>query len=94
MEIPMLEEHEWREISPLLAESPESRQIAKARYKQITGFDETNPNAIAHHELACTGRHAELAADQFVPSGKVLRRLGKVARTLNDANNIRCRFIC
>jgi hypothetical protein len=55
MEIPMLEEQEWREVWPLLAESEEGRQAAMALYKQITGFDETNPNAIAHHRVALYG---------------------------------------
>ena len=52
MEIPMLEEHEWREILPDLEHGADDRgQAALVRYNKITGFDETNPNAIWHHRL-------------------------------------------
>jgi hypothetical protein len=52
----MLEEHEWREILPDLEHGAEDRgQAALVRYNKITGFDETNPNAIWHHRLSLFG---------------------------------------
>lgn len=56
-EIPMLDEEEWARISPLLAKSvePETRQAALQLYEEMTGFRETNINAIWHHRIANYG---------------------------------------
>ncbi|HEY5994527.1 MAG TPA: hypothetical protein VIU46_08010 [Gallionellaceae bacterium] len=74
MEIPMLEEHEWEKVYPLL-----EHRIADARqdyvehgvslaegearlgyraleaYFGLTGFRETNSNALYHHRLSLFG---------------------------------------
>ena len=55
IEIPMLEEHEWIDILGFLQGGSEGRQAALVHYNKITGFDETNPNAIWHHRLSLFG---------------------------------------
>ncbi len=74
MEIPMLEEHEWDKIAPLLsnavvrikryreehgvslAEAQQGwAQDALAAYFEMTGFRETNANALWHHRASLFG---------------------------------------
>lgn len=57
MEIPMLDESEWRQIVPLLAKSfdPEQERAALDLYENMTGFRETNRNAIWHHRISDYG---------------------------------------
>src|SRR3989337_1236333 len=75
MELPMLEEHEWGKVGPLLSGAIEKVKeyreehgvsLAQARdesfgkaalemYKVITGFEETNPNALWHDRLSLLG---------------------------------------
>lgn len=57
MEIPMLDEGEWREIAPLLSKSFDENQKRSALnlYERMTGFRETNINAIWHHRIADYG---------------------------------------
>ncbi len=74
-ELPMLEEHEWKELSPLLtdairqiksyreehgasiaeAHAKDFGQSALAKYFELTGFRETNPNALWHHRASLLG---------------------------------------
>ena len=61
-EVPMLDEPEWEQVYPCLQERfrglVEYRthtEEALARYFEITGFRETNPNAIWHHRLSLFG---------------------------------------
>lgn len=70
----MLEEHEWKVVSPFLANAvadikryretknvslAEARahygQEALAKYFEITGFQETNPDALWHHRASLFG---------------------------------------
>jgi hypothetical protein len=47
MEIPMLDEHEWERVSRSIAYQTRDRgKAALTGYNGITGFEETNPNAI------------------------------------------------
>jgi hypothetical protein len=75
MELPMLDEQEWAEVGPLLANTfqtikehrartgaslaevlrPEFGRDALQRYFEITGFRETNVNALWHHRLSKFG---------------------------------------
>lgn len=74
-EVPMLDEEEWAEVHPLLANAIEQikryrethgvslseakedgyGKDALERYFQITGFRETNVNALWHHQLSQFG---------------------------------------
>jgi hypothetical protein len=75
MDMPMLTEEEWAEVSPHLVSTFEeikryreehgcslAEATAKgfgskalATYEALTGFKETNPNALYHHRLALYG---------------------------------------
>ena len=75
MELPMLDEREWSEVSPLLSSSIEDIQHYRSRntaslkqamsqgigekalqrYFELTGFRETNVNALWHHRLSNYG---------------------------------------
>lgn len=75
MVLPMLEDHEWEIVAPLLGESlsglqryrqengvslAEARdralgQAALDRYRELTGFNETNINALWHHHVGLHG---------------------------------------
>ena len=86
MELPMLDEHEWARIRPLLddaigeikryrelhdvslveAKAKGQGQAALALYHSLTGFQETNPNALRHHRLSRFG-------PQCLACGKPLR---------------------
>jgi hypothetical protein len=60
MEIPMLEEQEWKEMWPhLQGGARDGWQGARALYKKFTGLDEANPVAIAHHRLSYFGPPCE-----------------------------------
>lgn len=63
MDIPMLDEREWEEVGPLLRIRPDDvgarRQSALDRYHAITGFRETEPNAIFHHRIRLYGPPCE-----------------------------------
>lgn len=52
MDVPMLEEDDWRVIGPLMAEAHDptvARQTLDS-YFELTGVRETNINAIWHHK--------------------------------------------
>jgi hypothetical protein len=51
MEIPMLEEDEWRQV----IRRGDDPGAFLAEYNSIVGFNETNPNAIWHHRLSLFG---------------------------------------
>ena len=57
MVVPMLDEEEWAIIHSLLSEAykPKSHSAALAAYEEITGFVETNINAIWHHRRSLYG---------------------------------------
>lgn len=65
MEIPMLDEEEYAIAHKLALESFERRKSGLTRaegfkplldyYKNLTGFDETEPNAILHHRILLYG---------------------------------------
>ena len=75
LNIPMLTEEEWQEVSPSLfnavaqikqyrethqcslaeANAKGFGQQALLAYERITGFKETNPNALYHHRLSVYG---------------------------------------
>jgi len=70
MEIPMLDEQEWGQIGPLLVDcdyhkAAEARDTkdpkdvaavpALAKYNELTGFFESNVNAIWHHRRSLYG---------------------------------------
>lgn len=72
MDIPMLEEHEWEKMAPLLSLARIKRYgeergvgLAEARriweqetldaYFEMTGFRETNTNALWHHRVSLFG---------------------------------------
>jgi len=51
MEIPMLEDHE---ASDVLEKGRDRERILK-RYCEVTGFEETNSNAVWHHVVSLYG---------------------------------------
>lgn len=65
MELPMLDEEEYFIVSKLYGESFQKMKKGLSRkdsfkpmldyYKQITGFEETEPNAIMHHRISIYG---------------------------------------
>jgi hypothetical protein len=74
MDIPMMEEHEWKQVSPFLenmilrikeyrsANNCDLRtaqenvlDLACQKYNEMTGFNETNGNALWHHRLSDWG---------------------------------------
>jgi len=58
VEMPMLDESEWARITPLLnaaVRDPAAREVALDLYEEMTGFRETNINAIFHHRIADHG---------------------------------------
>src|SRR3954467_1910433 len=60
-EMPMLEEDEFREVMSLRHAAPGTESLNEkfapmlAAYERITGFRETNPNAVFHHRLSQYG---------------------------------------
>lgn len=69
MDVPMLEETDWQQIGPLMsqASNPAVAERALDLYYRLTGFRETNINAIWHHK---TNEH-----------GPPCRECGKPLRT-------------
>lgn len=66
MELPMLDEAEWSRLAPFLMGSEQTRATfidswragfapALDLYFEITGFHETNVNALWHHRLSLYG---------------------------------------
>ncbi len=59
MEVPMLTDREWDVLSMIIRdkEGSFSDRNAKflAEYEKVTGFHETNPNAIYHHVVSQYG---------------------------------------
>jgi hypothetical protein len=62
MEIPMLDDNEGRYVlEPMRLNEQQNRDIASAkrlvlqRYFEVTGFQETNANAIWHHQVSQYG---------------------------------------
>lgn len=65
MEVPMLDEEEYSKAYELYGQAIENTRQESAGqpifkplldyYKQITGWDETEPNAIMHHRVAQYG---------------------------------------
>lgn len=69
MEVPMLDEAEFTIASSLLKKAFEKDNPSKTLkerfkplveyYKEVTGFEETNPNVIMHHRIAQYGPPCE-----------------------------------
>lgn len=69
MEVPMLNEEEFETAQRLCAQMFDLRRSGRSRedssipileyYKELTGFDETEPNAIMHHRLSLYGPACE-----------------------------------
>lgn len=57
MDIPMLDDVEFGALNAILGDQddPDRRQKALDFYVSITGFEETNLNAVAHHHIAIYG---------------------------------------
>jgi uncharacterized OB-fold protein len=80
MDIPMLEEHEWKEISPHFQEN---LQEVRALYQKFTGFDETNPVAIAHHRLAYFGPSCEACGRLYrTPQARLCMNCGNARQII------------
>src|SRR6267143_2387722 len=70
-DVPMLDEAEWQAVAPLLGSSFDSIRrlgqtqtnvfayMALAQYKEITGQNATDLNALAHHRAALYGPPCE-----------------------------------
>lgn len=69
MEVPMLDEEEFAAAHKLINEAMKDIHSGKVReerfkplfdyYKEITGWDETEPNAIMHHRIILYGPACE-----------------------------------
>jgi hypothetical protein len=98
MEIPMLEEHEWAQVAPLLRESISDIQAFRKRndaslsdalnapvpyralelYERLTGFRETNINALWHHRASGYGPPcAHCGKPLRTPKAKLCAACGK-----------------
>jgi hypothetical protein len=58
MDVPMLDEAEWKTVHPLLSDFS-TQDAALAAYNKITGFGETNINAVWHHRTSDYGPPCE-----------------------------------
>lgn len=61
-EMPMLSEKEFEQVTSLRQRGADLRDSfgpVLAEYERITGFKETNPNAIYHHRLSLYGPPCE-----------------------------------
>jgi hypothetical protein len=77
MEMPMLEEDGWKQVWPLY----HSKGRMLALYKEFTGFDETNPNAVAHHRLSNFGPPCESCGRLYrTPRAKLCAECGNTRR--------------
>jgi hypothetical protein len=75
MEVPMLDEQEYETAHKLFSECFKEMHSGKARserykplldyYCQITGYDETEPNAIMHHRIAQYGPPCEMCKKPY-----------------------------
>ena len=54
-DMPMLEEHEWEEVVPQLRDGRGMWPGALERYFQLSGYRETNINALWHHRVSQYG---------------------------------------
>lgn len=54
MDIPMLSENEWSRIEAILRTESDPAKALRA-YQEITGFQESNPNALWHHRINLYG---------------------------------------
>ncbi len=55
-EVPMLDDEEFQRVTSLFYKTGERRNgVLLQAYEHITGFHETNPNAIFHHRLSMYG---------------------------------------
>jgi hypothetical protein len=69
MDIPMLDEEEYKSIFELYTNAFEKRKSGLsfeeslkpmiAYYKELTGFDDSNPNSILHHRISRYGPPCE-----------------------------------
>lgn len=69
MEVPMLDEDEYKIACKLYREGFETGKCNMTRkirfkallnyYKEVTGFEETDPNAVMHHRIALLGSECE-----------------------------------
>ena len=60
MDVPMLDEEEFKKAKELYSLGFKSAKSDRFKllleyYKALTGFEETEPNAIMHHEIALYG---------------------------------------
>jgi hypothetical protein len=55
MDVPMLEEAEWEAVTGGDEGLIGRRQAILEAYNRITGFSETNPEAVMHHRVADYG---------------------------------------
>ena len=80
MEMPMLEEHEWRQIYPLLRQMfVDDGLAARGLYQLLTDYDETNVNAIWHHRIAQYGPPCEACGKPYrTPQAKYCAACGHV----------------
>lgn len=72
MEVPMLNEEEFRKAAELYklafrAGSMEERsKPLRDYYRDLTGWDESNPNAIIHHRISLYGLLVKIAVNHIV----------------------------
>ena len=67
MEVPMLDEEEYKIASKLYGDAFKMKDTSRAErfrpmleyYNELTGFNETEPNAIMHHRIAQYGSPCE-----------------------------------
>ena len=59
MDIPMLDDVEWERVwhahRVAMDHHRDGRPVALAEYERLTGFKETNINALFHHRISCHG---------------------------------------
>lgn len=107
-EVPMLEDHEWDEIEPLLrgairqikryreehgASLAEARKFgygkeALERYFQITGFRETNADALWHHRWSDFGPPCKACGKPLrTPKAKLCAACGIAVTVSNNGRS-------
>ncbi len=56
MDIPMVDDAEWSQVwAAYQSVQPDGRQAALNEYERLTGFRETNVNALFHHRISAHG---------------------------------------